>query len=430
MRVIREPRTAGDVPIRWTPLRTALLSMVLASVLLAGSMTASPSAPGVRGTRIDAKPASANDVQVTAHDGQFWQGSTPIELRGVHLPMYGPLSRLALIKSWGMNLVRLTWQWSKLEPTPPIHNQDGTWTHVYDVSYVAMVQDVVTEARNQGLMVVLGNYWDQGLYFLFGPDWLFQASYNSHGITYAKTEAGRLQAEGNFWSDDWQRQFMMAQLSYLSTQFASTPGVIGYEVMNEPSSGTLPSTHATTQLVLDWQLIAARALRANDPARVVFFMSRGYLDRGLPNADLSGWKALGNVAVDVHDYFGARWGDGFYNLVGSPNYREDGQAVSQPVTGYSDSQNLFIGSVASHKRMIQLMLATSNAAGMPLMIGEFGDGMFDPGIYAYLGSVTRAANMLSVSWAADWLTLVTDNTGNTVQPWTKVVIDAAKEPPR
>ena len=31
---------------------------------------------------------------------------------------------------------------------------------------------------------------------------------------------------------------------------------------------------------------------------------------GAPNADFSRWTAMGNVAFDVHGYFGGRWGGG------------------------------------------------------------------------------------------------------------------------
>src|SRR5205814_8406498 len=41
--------------------------------------------------------------------------------------------------------------------------------------------------------------------------------------------------------------------------------------------------------------------------------------------DLSGWTALGNVAYDLHDFFGARWGSG-YNLYVDPEGPTYGEA--------------------------------------------------------------------------------------------------------
>jgi hypothetical protein len=55
--------------------------------------------------------------------------------------------------------------------------------------------------------------------------------------------------------------------------------------------------------------------RAIDPARVIVFTTRAGYGPGVQNADLSGFVSLagspvGNCAFDLHDYFGARWGDG------------------------------------------------------------------------------------------------------------------------
>ncbi len=366
--------------------------------------------------------------QVTAHDGAFWLGSTTISLRGVLIPVEGNNARFTYLQSWGMNLARLPVEWSKLEPTAPIKQPDGTWTHAYDPSYLAKVQTVIGLAQRLGVYVVVGNYWDFGTYFGW-PDWLYQAAYNTHGITYEKTPDGKTQAETDFWSDALRQQFMTSMLTYLAGQLAATPGIVGYDVLNEPARGTLAETHDTTQLILDWQLTTATAIRAVDPPRVLFFTTRGYLGVGLPNADLSGWAALGNVAFDLHDYYGARWGDGLFNQTGSPLYRETGQSILAVLSQVPSDVSPYIGTVASQKRLIQTMQAALAPAGIPLIVGEFGDSALqnDPGVYRFYGTTTTAFNLLGVSWAANFLTIVIGNDGSRQEPWASIVIAAAQQ---
>jgi cellulase (glycosyl hydrolase family 5) len=366
-------------------------------------------------------------LPLTAHDGRFWAGGAAVILRGVYMPVSGLDARFDLVESWKMNFVRLNWQWGQVEPNHPVKGVGGEWIHTYDAAYVARVRAAVTAASQRGLWVVLGNYWDRTKYFNW-PDWLYQAAYNSHGVTYPLTPEGKTLAETDYWSDDLRQEFMTAQLSYMAVQFAATPGVTGYEVMNEPPWGTLPSTHETTQLILDSQLSAARAIRTADPARVLFFMTRGYFGLGTPNADLAGFVALGNVALDVHDYGGARWGSGFNNK-GSADYGEAGQAVLASLNGNLDTPNAYIGSVASQLRWVQGLLDVLEPWGIPMVIGEFGDSVVDPGIYTYFGTTTTAFNALGVSWSALWLSLVVDNQTMELQPWAAIVIAAAGAPP-
>jgi cellulase (glycosyl hydrolase family 5) len=408
--------------------RVALL-LVLASAgvvlpvraaLGSGGLTASPGA--------GASPTPTGvPAPLTARDGRFWAGGVSVMLRGVYMPVSGLDARFDLVQSWNMNFVRLNWQWGQLEPNPPVKQVGGAWTHTYDTAYVARVRAAVTAASQRGLWVVLGNYWDRTKYFNW-PDWLYQAPYNSHGITYPLTPEGKTLAETDYWSDALRQQLMTEQLSYLATQLAPTPGVSGYEVMNEPPWGTLPSTHETTQLILDSQLSAGQAIRTADPARVVFFMTRGYFGLGTPNADLSGFVAMGNVALDAHDYGGARWGSGFNNA-GSSDYGEAGQAVLAPLNGNLDTPNAYIGSVASQLRWVRGLLDALAPSGIPLVIGEFGDSVADPGIYTYFGTTTTAFNALGVSWSALWLSLVVDNYTMELLPWAPIVIAAAGAPP-
>ena len=64
-----------------------------------------------------------------------------------------------------------------------------------------------------------------------------------------------------------------------------------------------------------------------------------------------------------------------------------------------------------------------------LIVGEFGDSALqsDPGVYRFYGTVTTALNLLGVSWAGNFLTIVANNYGAQPLPWATIVIQAAQQ---
>jgi cellulase (glycosyl hydrolase family 5) len=413
------PETGGE---RRAGLVVGVVVAVLVLVFVVEALTGGDSAPS--GPGVTPRPTIG---QVTAHDGRFWLGSGPIQLRGVLLPLLGPVTRYREIASWGMNLVRLHVNWSRLEPSPPTRGSNGQWVHVYDQGYLATVRQAVGEAHRDGLWVVIGNYKDRATFFGY-PDWLYSAPYNSHGLAYPRSPEGFLQAETDFWSDTLRRQFMVDMLGYLAGRLSAIPGIIGYEVLNEPQPGSLPHDRAVNQAIIDFQAGAARTTRRADPRRVIFFMGTNYSDAGLPRDDLSAFVRLGNAALDFHDYFGARWGTGFLQDPADPANGENNQALYAAVTEVPAQSAPYIGSELVQERAIRSVLGILEATGIPLMVGEFGDSAFDPGVFRYFGTISSALNRLGVSWACTWLAVVTDNFTGRPQPWTRIVIAAARTP--
>jgi hypothetical protein len=204
--------------------------------------------------------------------------------------------------------------------------------------------------------------------------------------------------------------------------------VAGYEVMNEPQQGNLDSTAHTTQLILDWQLEAARAIRAADPARIVFFTTRFGFGPGLPEADLSGFQQLGNTAFDLHTYFGGRWGSGLLENPGSAGHHQ----LKQPLYNHVLEKNAanpdypYIGTTEGQARFFQNALDSLERWEIPLIVAEYGN-RGDPGAMLYFGTVTSALTQLSLSWAtATW----DGNEGfanpdGSLKPWGQLVVDAA-----
>jgi len=393
------------------------------------------------GTRLTARSlaaASPSDPrtpvtgQVTAHDGRFWLGDQPITLQGTNLVVpCCTSSQFDTIRSWGMNFVRLHFQWSKLEPTAPVANGDGTWTHSYDQGYLSQIASAVTAATQSGLYVLVSSHGCQCTYFGY-PDWLYQSPYNSHAFTYPQTTTGFALAQTDFWSDPLRQQFMNGALDAVATQLSAIQGVIGYEVMNEPQQGNLVNSAATTATILSWELQAGQSIRTVDPARVVFFTTRFGYAPGLPAADLSGFVQLGNTAFDLHDYFGGRWGTGLEEGPTNPAYEQALEAMYNHVlgtgTGTGPPSYSYIGTAYGQVRFLQNVLNSLGQWQIPLVVGEFGD-RGDAGVYLFFGSVTAALNHLGLSWAASTYNGPEGftNADGTLKPWGYLVVDAATQ---
>jgi hypothetical protein len=307
-----------------------------------------------------------------------------------------------------------------------VDNGDGTWTHSYSDEYVSVVRETLGWAYQNGLYVIVDGHHncvevdDNCPYFGY-PEWLYQAPYNSHSRTYAKTMSGVLEAQTDFWSDELRQEFMMEMWKHVVLELKDLPGIIGYEVMNEPQEGTLPLETATTQLILDWQLEVAKTIRRLDPPRVVAFATRSGAGPGLPNADLSGWHGLGNVAFDLHDYYGARWGVGLNMNPASPGFGETRGILYNIVNGDSP----YLGSVGSQVRWMQNRMAY--LGGIPMYLGEAGDKEGDPGIFRFWGTALAAANHLNVSWAVNHgADSGFVNPDGSLKPWGWIVLDAVE----
>jgi aryl-phospho-beta-D-glucosidase BglC (GH1 family) len=409
------------------PVAAALVLAASSLGLLAGGGVAVPVGNPHRGAPavlLHARPVAATTAtgQVTAHDGKFWLGSSQIKLHGVMMEAAGSSQpNLQQIASWGMNFVRFRVEWSQLEPTAPTQNKDGTWNHTWNTGYLGFVQQNVQWASQLGIYSVIANYAcnDCSDYFRF-PPWLYTAPYNSHNITYPQTDQGVLDAQTDFWSDPLRQQFETEFLKELATNLKGYAGLAGYEIMNEPAKGALDASHTTTQSMLDWQLTAAQAVRAIDPGRVIFFQTRAGFAAGLPNADLTGWAALGNVAFDLHDYFGGRWGAGLSTTGKNPG--ETLQVLYAEVV--DDGVGPFVGTTTGKVRFLQAIMNPLGKWGIPLVVGEIGDVSADPAVYNYFGTQMSATNYLGVSWAVDYAADFGIVVDGQPKPWAYIVINA------
>ncbi len=417
-------------------LRIAAVAATCAAMVLSQSGSGRQSLPSgasartasTTATRSSGGSAPTSATQVTAHDGKFWQGSNAIVLKGFNSWVRGStLATYLVMSGWGANFIRLHLVWSGLEPNAPVKQTGGIWKHTYDETELSSIKAAISFARTAGLNILLEgsvcNADNENCPYFGFPDWLYQAPYNSHGITYPQTPEGLTDAVTNFWTDPLQQQFMTDFWTYVAGQMKDESRVVGYELMNEPNMGSYPNEHTTTQMSLDFQWQMALAVRAADPARVIFFMSRGAYGAGLPGADLSKIQALGNVAFDVHDYIGARWGSGLLNDPHNAANLEQIQILLEPSA--NDPSLPFVGSVPNEERWLTLVRAPLQATGIPLLVGEYGDDSDDPSISMFYGTATTALNALGLSWCA-WYngTLGIVDSGGNLLPWGQLVLDA------
>ena len=369
---------------------------------------------------------------IVACAGRFWQDGEPVLLHGLNTSGVGQLIDMtdedyAQIQAWHMNVVRLRVGWKFFEPNPPTPDGSGGWIHDYRTALVPELRQQIAFARAHGIAVLIENrcFCGEGW-----PLWVSEAAYNSHQIDYDLTDqTQRLDFLANYWSDDLLKQF-----TNLVSWVHDEDGLLGYGPLNEPSTGSLPPTHATTQLTLDWQLELAQATRAIDPNRIIFFTTRGSSAVGTATADLTPFAALGNVAFDVHDFFGGRWGSGS-NLSGDPNNESYGE-TSQSMYAFTLSLDapVYLGTTADQMRFVQSYLDAVIPLGIPLFIGEFTGNTEghprDPNLLSLHGTMAFAFNRLGVAWTAlsyDGFHSVFDPQGNPMA-WAAVLCIAAAYP--
>src|ERR1051325_10739992 len=296
-----------------------------------------------------------------------------------------------------MKFIRLTIQWNTFERTPPIQHPNGTWVHNYSTAYLGILKNQITWAAANGLYVLIENSESEEY-----PPWLMQAQYNSHGINYTDQE----QWDTDYWDDPLLLQFTQDFLTWLAGNLVNVPGIVGYEVIDEPDSGYLPQNHETTQKLLDQSLAFAQAVRAVDPPRVIFFMTRLVHGDGLVNADLSGWNGpggIGNVALDVHDYWGGRANMPLDANPSDPGYGEvPGGFVDFTLTFGAPP---YIGTEINQQRFVQsvpdILGAPGTTGAIPLCMCEAGINLVNTNIPAFFATVMSAYNQLGVSWSVE-----------------------------
>jgi endoglycosylceramidase len=152
-----------------------------------------------------------------------------------------------LLASWGYNMVRLTIFWEAIEPKP------GN----YDLAYLGKIEEMSDQAAKHGMYVLLDMHQDLYSRWLHGdgaPAWAFPKDINPENND---SFGGRFWGLAYFFSGDiracFTNFFTSGQLrahycnawQEVTKRVSDNPYVLGYDIMNEPSSGDIPNSEGS-----------------------------------------------------------------------------------------------------------------------------------------------------------------------------------------
>lgn len=148
-----------------------------------------------------------------------------------------------LLASWGFNVVRLTVIWEAIEPEPG----------VYDQVYLDKIETLVDEASKRGIYVLMDMHQDLYSRWLGGdgaPYWAFPPEVDPYdnngfggqfwGLAYFFSSDIKACFTHFFQSQELQEHYTNAWLEVVK-RVQDNPYVLGYDIMNEPSSGNIPN---------------------------------------------------------------------------------------------------------------------------------------------------------------------------------------------
>jgi len=220
------------------------------------------------------------------------------------------------------------------------------------------------------------------------PGWFYSVT---RAGAYTPDSAGLQKAMADWWTDAAGRADYIAFVRMMEARYSAYPNVVGYELFNEPMVGSMGENHAAAQAVIGWEAPVAEAMRAADPSRAIFFMLRGGGDNGLLNADLSAFGGLGNMVLDLHDYYNGLYGSGF-----TPD--DENWAPNWDSTHNQNFLN-YHGTEYAQEQNLQVAINRTRALGIPLFIGEWGVQTADSGAAAFQSQMLDLFSRYGLSWA-------------------------------
>jgi Cellulase (glycosyl hydrolase family 5) len=179
------------------------------------------------------------------------------------------------IWDWGFNMVRLPIAWADLEPLPPTRQPDGSLLHRYNRQYLAAIDAAVAAFTDRGIGVVIDMHqyrWSpffvrqgptnpehcpgQGM-----PEWLYR------GTGVSSIPDAKIAFFGN--QKDVQASFARAWQE-VAGRYAHDPGVVGFDLLNEPYASGPTFPPEATDLDSLYQRVGSAIRAVNRTALLVF----------------------------------------------------------------------------------------------------------------------------------------------------------------
>jgi endoglycosylceramidase len=266
-------------------------------------------------------------------------------------------------ESWGIDAMRVPFTWAALSPS------DGT----IDEAWLSMYAELLASAWSHGIWAVVDFHQDVYSEVYCGdgfPGWtVTDPPAPAHDCPGWQLEYGTdmpvLAAFDAFWGDTAGLQAKyLAVWSTMIAKFADTPGVLGFEAFNEPSSGTANQTTFEATTLSAFYVTVATAMRKQAPHSLVF----------LDATNLDG------VTVTT-----ALENPGIAGVVFAPHY--------YPIAP---------GDTATVAKGLAEWSAIGKSWNVPVFLGEFGASNTLATTPAYMASVWSAVDMVGLSGATEW----------------------------
>ncbi|MFA5890288.1 MAG: cellulase family glycosylhydrolase [Actinomycetota bacterium] len=265
-----------------------------------------------------------------------------------------------LIKSLGINAVRLAWFWKGLEPN----------RGEFDDSYLEHVTRVGDLLASRGIFLLVESHQD-----LFGeqvrgsgfPDWATRTDGVPAGpdagfpFSYVTSPALNRAFDNLYADTDGIAGAYAKAWQHVAAAFASQPMVLGYDLFNEPWPGSSYPTCANfagcpvfdSNLLQPLQDRLAFGVRDADPRAIVFYEPHPFFNYGARSHLAPPPQASGPSGLSFHAYC----------LAAGAHYRPDDESgsVGYPTCPVADDL------------VFQNALETGEQMGVPPLFSEFGD---------------------------------------------------------
>lgn len=198
----------------------------------------------------------------------------------------------------GANVVRLTFSWEGLEPT----------RGAIDAAYLAQVRMLLDAAHDEGLSVILDFHQDVFASPFCGdgfPLWAigdaiphgdphYDCGVPGWSLPYFDPDSEVNQAFDRLWSNtDGLQDDLEVMWRLVAGEFAEHPAVAGFEIINEPSGGSIPSSEFEAEVLPAFFARIGAAIQEEAPGATVFGGGRAGDALGDPNdlasPDLDGY---------------------------------------------------------------------------------------------------------------------------------------------